>query len=114
MHALPSAALALLLVLLALRPTREWLLTLVLYLVLGVYTHAIQWTQRPPPVTLAARQATGHLPLPTLDWRDPNASATVTTTSTVSLALSVLAASLKYLGSTLVDARPGCDGERQL
>jgi len=75
--ALTSAALALLLILLALRPTREWLLTLVLYLVLGVYTHAIQWTQRPPPVTLAARQATGHLPLPTLDWRDPNASATV-------------------------------------
>ena len=28
-------------------------------------------------ITLAARQATGHLPLPTLDWRDPNASATV-------------------------------------
>lgn len=63
---------------LALRPLRKRLLTLVLYVVLGIYTHTIQWSQQ-VPVRIDDRQihTKGHLPLTTIDWRHNDASSLV-------------------------------------
>ena len=63
---------------LTLRPIRQRLLTLVLYVVLGIYTHTVQWSQR-MPVHLDERQthAKGHLPLTSIDWHQGDASSVV-------------------------------------
>ena len=63
---------------LTLRPLRQRLFTLVLYVVLGIYTHTIQWSQY-IPVQLDDRQkhTKGHLQLTSIDWRQSDASSVV-------------------------------------